>query len=66
MTLVTLRCGSFDIAMSVTAVSAAVYTPAVLHLRDQAVVGSRDDTHADGSAVEPPSASPVVSAPHKM
>ena len=56
LTLVTLRCGSFDIAMSVTAVSAAVYSPAVLRLRDQAVFGSRDDTHADGSAVEPRSA----------
>jgi hypothetical protein len=32
MTLVTLRCTRFDIAMSVSATSGAVYSPAVLRL----------------------------------
>jgi hypothetical protein len=56
LTLVTLDCRPLDIVTSVGRVDLAVYSPAVLRLRGQAVVGSRDDTHADGSAVEPRSA----------
>jgi hypothetical protein len=36
LTLVTLDCRPFDIAMSVSETDAAVYSPAVLRLRDQA------------------------------
>jgi hypothetical protein len=35
LTLVTVDCRPFDIAMSVSEVDAAVYSPAVLRLRSQ-------------------------------
>ena len=38
LTLVTLDCRPFDIAMSVSEVRAAVYSPTVLRLRDQSLV----------------------------